>query len=348
MASDVTIGGEVMYKWWTDADSEYLGDTDAELLVTAVVDDYNTAKLDWEAVNDADTLQIDESYFTTEWGKYLGTEDMGVTITTYWGYNEWMNAQYGEVTEYGDEEAFDFDDEAWSANIDVGIMDVVHVEYAISPNPAGVANSLVGVYGGMDPIHVEVYYSREEALYEDGEIGVAVNFAMDIMPGMFGLEVGASFVYDLDEDVEAADDYATPPKYALGVGIATDIMDGTAYVDLGFYGTDENIFSVAFAAVGANYEGMVGVDLGVGLTLNDDIWDEVLDEIDVYVWTKIGAAKFGVGYLLHADQTGNPLAVAFFDPNGNFFGGLNCPDADLCNPATVENGVIYFSGELDF
>ena len=341
MASDVTVGGEVMYLFYTDIDSVYLGDEDAELLVTAVVDDYNSAKLDWEHDGTGgDGLAIDEAYFTTEWGKYLGLEDMGVTITTIWGYNEYQNAQYHDVTEYGEEEVWDFDSESWMVNIDVGIMDMVHIEYAVTPDPAVDANTMFGVYGGVDPIHVEVYVMREGELFEKADVGVALNFAMDIAPGMFGLEVGVGFLYDLDEDKEAADDYVTGRKYQLGVGIATDIMDGTAYLDLGFRGHDENIFAVAFAALGANYNGIVGVDLGVGLTLNEDEWAETLDEIDAYVWTKVGAAKFGVGYVTHADQGGGV--------GSNNFGGLNCSDADLCDPAAIENGIVYFSGELDF
>jgi hypothetical protein len=344
MASDVTFSGETMLTFWTDMETEYLEDGDAELIVTAVVDDYNTAKLDIEAGHEnvaddlrtGDALQIDEAYFTTEWGKYLGTEDMGITITTYWGYNEWMNAQTGEITEYGEEEVYDFDDENWSVNIDVGIMDVVHIEYAVSPDPADL-NTIIGLYGGMDPIHAEVYFAREGEEYDKGELGLAVAFGMDIMPGMFGLEVAASFLYDIDSDIDVdADDGIL--KYAYGVGVATDIMDGTAYVDLGVLGWDDSMLFIAFAAVGVNYEDMVGFDVGVGLTLDSDFYDEVFDELDLYVWTKAGAAKFGVGYLRHADQG----AI------GNYFSGLRCPDADLCDPAVVENGVVYFSGELDF
>jgi hypothetical protein len=342
MASDVTVGGQVQYEFLTDFGTQYITNTDAELTVKAVVDDYNSAKLDWEAANDTDQLQIDESYFTTEWGKYLGTEEMGVTITTYWGYNEWMNAQYADITGYAKEEVWDFDSEDWQVDIDVGIMDIVHLEYAVSPGPGG-APTLFGVYGGMDPVHAEVYVITEGGdTMETADVGIAVNFGMDIAPGMFGLEVAVSFMYDLDKDKEAADDYATGRKYLLGAAIATDIIDGMAYVNLGFNGDDENIFKIAFAELGVNYQDMVGADLGVGLTMDGDQWDETLDQIEVFVWVKPGASKFGIGYLLDADQTGIEGAP------GNYFDTIFAPDDSMYDPVVSESGVIYFSGTLDF
>jgi hypothetical protein len=371
MASDVMISGETMFKFWSDLDEEYLQDGDVEVIFKADVDDYNSILIDLEATGAGPDIVVDEGRFTTEVGKYAGLEDMGVSITVMWGYMEYENAQLASVTEYGKEEVWDFDAEDWAVNIDVGIMDTVHIEYAVSPNPADLS-MIVGVYGGVDPVNVEVYYTRERQDGElndleladalalgipevaagvgdedfNGSIGVGANFAMDVMPGMFGFELGANFYYALSEDIETDED-EPGVKYAWGVGLATDILE-MAYVDIGAAGWEDAIFAIAFAALGINYQDLVGVDLGVGLTIDPDYWEEVLDEVDVSVWTQVGAAKFRIGWLMHADQSGS-VADAFDGAKfGNFFSGLRCPDADLCNPADIENGVVYFEGDLDY
>ena len=363
MASDITFSGETMYKFWSDLDENYFQDGDVEFIIKATVDDYNSVVVDLEADGAANVV-VDDGYFTSEIGKYAGLEDMGVSITVNWGFFEWQNAQLASVTEYGKEEVWDFDSTDWAVNVDVGIMDTVHIEYAVSPDPADL-RMIAGIYGGVDPIMIEVYYTRDaqdgslEAAApvaaslggsgdEDfnGSIGVGANFAMDVMPGTFGFELGANFYYSLNEDYET-DEGEPGVKYAWGVGIATDVMD-MAYVDLGVAGWEDAMLAVVFAALGINYQDMVGVDAGIGLTPDTDYWEEVLDEVDISVWTKVGAAKFRIGWLMHADQLGGGYDAVDGAKFGNFFGGLMCPDADECNPAETENGVIYLEGDLDY
>jgi len=88
-ADDVTITGEVHYDWLSDMDTQYAYDSDAELVITAVVDEFNTAVVDFDYAQDSpastNKIQLDKAYFTTDIGGFAGLTDMGVTITTVWG-----------------------------------------------------------------------------------------------------------------------------------------------------------------------------------------------------------------------------------------------------------------------
>jgi hypothetical protein len=350
MASDVTISGETLFEWFGDFGAEYQYNADAELVVKAVVDDYNTANVDFDYAQDAmgtaSMITLDRGYFVTAVGKYAGVEEMGVTIDLTWGYNEFDNESYAQITVYEIADIWEAKYEAWGVGVDVGVMDMVHFEFTSAPMP-GINQTTFGAYGGMDPVWVEVYYDRNgSADLAKGDIGFTALFGMDVMPGTFAFEVQASFAYNMDEDVDADDDIymnvGSYDKYGWSAAVATTIME-MAYVDVGVIGVDDSMFMLLFFNLGASYQDMVGVDVGVGMILDDEILPEMLDEIEASVWTKVGAAKFRLGYLFHADQ-GDILGV----PVGNVYKGVYVPSDGDYDYTAAESGVIFFSGELDY
>ena len=336
MASDVAVSGQVQYEWAQDFDTLYDYNGDAEIVATATVDDYNTAVVDFDYAQDAGTastsnIQLDKAYFTTAIGKYAGLEEMGVTISLIWGWQEWSDPQYAEITGYERENVFDGQVENWQFNIDIGIMDMVHIEAAMAPEP-GLGASLFGVYGGMDPVWVSVYYAQEGEAIDLGDLGLGVNFGMDIVPGMYAFDIGVAFRYNLDSDAFDGD------QWGLGVGITNTIME-MVYVNLGIKGNDDTILNQLWVELGADYQDMVGVDLGIGTWMHEDAPD-ALDEIDGSVWVAVGAAKFRVGYVTVSED--NQAAGG-----GDLYQGLNAP-SDADHVASVAAGVFYFSGTLDF
>jgi hypothetical protein len=357
---NITISGETLYEFYHDLDSEYGWNGDAEIMVQAVVDDYNTANVKIEYVQggvsyDAAALggpvisiideggpsymELNRGYFTTALGKYVGLEDMGVTITVDWGYNEFDDPSYGQITAYAIEDIWEAKKETWGVGIDVGIMDMVHIETWNAPAP-GVNQNAFGVYADISPVMVSAYYDRNGALeWGDGVLGVTVAGGMDVMPGMFAFEAALNFAYYMDPDIESGDDDLATEKYMLSFALHTEIME-MAYFDAAFIGEDDSIFEYLFFALGVGYMDMVGVDVGIGLIVDDDAAEEMFDEFDVGVWTKVGAAKFRVGYIYHADQA----------PGANFYEGLdkNLGMGISYDTSVAENGVIYFGGELDY
>ena len=344
--ADSTVKGQVQYEWFQDMDTVYDYNGDAEIVVQAEVDDFNTATIDFDYAQDGppattSTIQLDKAYFTTAIGKYAGLEDMGVSVTLIWGWQEWANEEYGMVTGYENEHVFDAKVEDWQFNIDIGIMDMVHIEAAMSPGHSHGA-SMFGIYGGMDPIWVEAYYTQEEEALDKGDVGIGANFGMDIMPGMYAFDLGLTFNYNMDSDALDGD------QYALGVGLSNTIME-MVYVNVGMSGNDDTIFNLLWFEVGAGYEDMVGADLGVGMWMHEDA-PETMDELDISVWTKVGAATFRVGYVMVSED--NYVAWALSEALGGpgdpgYYEGLNAPsDADF-NP-TISTGMVYFSGTVDF
>ena len=334
--ADSTVKGQVQYEWLQDFDTLYNYNGDAEIVVNAEVDEFNTATVDFDYAQDAgpastNKIQLDKAYFTTAIGKYAGLEDMGVSITLIWGWQEWANEEYAKVTGYENEHVFDAKVENWQFNIDIGIMDTVHIEAAMAPEP-GLGASMFGVYGGMDPIWVEAYYTQEGEALDKGDIGIGAKFGMDIMPGMYAFDIGLSFNYNMDTDALDGD------QYALGVGLANTIME-MVYLNVGISGNDDVLLQLLWFEVGAGYEDMVGADLGVGMILDEDTAPETLDEIDFSVWVKVGAAAFRVGYLMLTEDN--------FAGATGFYEGLNAP-ADGQFDASINTGCVYFSGTVDF
>ena len=345
MASDLTISGENLFEWFGDLATEYQYNGDAELVVKAVVDDYNTGNLDIDYAQDAtgtaSMITLDRGYFTTALGKYVGLEEMGVTIELTWGYNEFDDPSYAQIDGYELADIWEAKYEDWGVGVDVGIMDVVHVEITSAPMP-GANETTFGLYGGMDPVWVSVYYDRGgDVDLANGNIGFTALFGMDVMPGMFAFKVQGSFLYEMNADVEADDSLYTTIKYAWSAAVATDIME-MAYVDVSVAGTDDSMFAFLWFNVGAAYMDMVGADIGVGMTLDDEMFPDVLDEFEASVWTKVGAAKFRFGYLMHAKQydvAGTPT---------NYYKGVYAPSDGDYDPTVAENGVIFISGDLDW
>ncbi len=336
MASDVTTSGQVQFEWAQDMETLYDYNGDAEIVVTAVVDEYNTAVVDFDYAQNSpastNVIQLDKAYFTTAIGKYAGLEDMGVTITLVWGWQEWANPRYSKGTGYENEEVWDAKAENWQFNVDIGIMDMVHIEAAMAPEP-GLAEAMFGISGGVDPVWVEVYYSQDGNALDAGIVGIGAKFGMDLVPGMYAFDLGLAFGYNMNSDA------APGSEWALGVGLANTIMD-LAYLNVGFSGNDDTIFNLMWFELGAGYEDMVGFDAGIGMIMAD--WaEDTIDEIDFSVWTKVGAAKFRIGYVTVSED--NVVIAGAQDA----YKGLNAPsDADH-NPVDAA-GVFYFSGTLDF
>ena len=343
--AEAEVKGQVQYEWAQDFDTAYDYNADAEIVVQAEVDDFNTATIDFDYAQDGgedpagsgnastSKIQLDKAYFTTAIGKYAGLEDMGVSVTLIWGWQEWADPEYAKITGYENEQVFDGKVENWQFNVDVGIMDIVHIEAAMAPEP-GINSSMFGVYGGMDPIWVELYYNQEGVAFDKGDIGIGAKFGMDIMPGMYAFDLGLSFRYNLDTDAVDGD------QWALGVGLTNTIME-MVYLNVGIAGTDDNILTLLWIEGGVGYEDMIGADVGVGMILDEDLIvagnTELLDEIDLSVWTKVGAATFRVGYVMVSEDNGtNPV-----------YEGLNAPSDANFDPA-VSAGMVYFSGTLDF
>jgi hypothetical protein len=338
MAADVTFSGQSQFEWFQDFGPEYQYNADAELVATVVVDDYNTAKIDFQFDQDAPAaLELDRGYFETALGKFMGTEEMGVDVTLTWGYQEYDDPSYAQITEWENTDVWEAKFLEWGMGIDVGIMDVVNIEVAAAPEP-GAYDLMFGAYGGMDPIHVSLYYDRDgNADLADGLIGAAVKVgAIDIAPGMFALTAAVNGAYYMSEDIDASDDDVATTKIAFGAAIATDIMD-MLYVDVGLIGVDDAPLSILDFAVGGHYMEMVGADIGVGMILDDQWAPNTFDIADLSVWVMVGEAKLRVGYV-YRDKD-NPVGI---------HNALKAPSDGDYNAATSESGVVYFSGTLDF
>ena len=72
----------------------------------------------------------------------------------------------------------------------------------------------------------------------------------------------------------------------------------------------------------------------------DEDAEDTIDEIDFSVWTKVGAAKFRIGYVTVSEDNAALGASGAYE-------GLNAP-SDADHDPSVAAGVFYFSGTLDF
>jgi hypothetical protein len=289
-ASDITFGGDLTFGFIGD-----FGDNEAENQtittdIKATVDDYNSLviEMDW-----LDPLNLpDKAVVTTDIGAWLG---LPVGLTTNWGWDDPDANEFHGISEYGNEEVFDFSGGDYFGHQFLLSASFLEVEVAFNPGvaPADAGVLLAGV-AAKEPIpglNAEVYYYQGGVaavdVFDEGWIAFDAGYAGDF--GGIGLEAGAGFVYPLlDTNI-----------WAFGVAVAASVS--MFDITLGVDGNEnDTLNSVSATAVVAPIDLL---DVYAGLWY--DMAQEDLAEVDLGVNAHIGATELYVGYLVGSD-----LAVA--------------------------------------
>jgi hypothetical protein len=191
--ADVTFGGDLTYGFISDF-SEVAEDTNATIDMKGSVDDYNSVAISLKGIGGA--VNTEKAVITTDVGAWL---DLPVGVRLQWGYDDPDWNWFGDISVFEKESMSAASmAEYWGldAYITAGMF-----ELEIAGDPAS-SNFLVGA-ALMEPIeglNAELYFWQGDAAlgsWEESQIHFGAGYGGAF--GDFDLEVGANFMYDMEE-----------------------------------------------------------------------------------------------------------------------------------------------------
>ncbi len=286
--------------------------TDAEIKVTAAVDDNNTATITIED-DGGGAIVLNEAKYVTNLLGAFGLGDIPVTVTLTGGYWESGIEGVGVFSKYEIEDVFDMATETWQFGIDVGIMDMVTVrvdldpswEYQVDPlgTPGNAADAnigyLMGAFGGAGPVMAEFFYTNRSAPYDElGLLGIGVGVSLEF--GDIGINVGVNAQMNLVDDplVNTAD-------LGIGIGFTFAELISASLSTWGYIGdaADSSIIDRMSAHVSVTPIDMITLSLGMVLGIGD-VYVDALQQLDINLSTNAGALTLNTGFQLTAETVG--------------------------------------------
>jgi hypothetical protein len=288
-ASDITFGGDATFGMIGDFGDNEAEKRDLTLDINAAIDDYNSLAVSLNGL-ETSTVGLDKALVSTDVGKWL---DLPVGLVIHWGYDDPDANEFESISDYGNEEAFDFSPLVYWGFGFVLSYEFIEVEVAFDPIvPAtedGVLLAGVAVKEPIPGLNAEVYYFQNEAVdtFDQGIIGFDAAYSAEFSG--FALDVGADFGYWLDPT-------ALEPDWAFGVGFSGAYSIAT--VTMGLYGdSNDTLSNISATGVVAPFD---LADFYAGLWY--DMANSELAEVDLGVNAHIGAVEMYVGYLIDGDS----------------------------------------------
>jgi hypothetical protein len=313
-ASDVTLGGDLTYGFISDFSGEVTGFAESEtaltLDLTAVVDEINTVK--WSS-DSFDTAfgGIDKAVIIHDLGAWLDLP-VGVVLTV--GYDDPDANEYQSISDYGNEEVFNFSPgEYWGFDLLVD-ADVVQFELAMDPGAVDlldVGRLLIGVAApDLMGVSAEAYYFQNLSAidaYDLGQIGIDAAYSTEISG--IALDAGVGFMIDMDD--AAANGWA----YGVGLAAAYDMFG----LSLGIDGNETDTLNLLTGTVSVDPVELATIYVWFLMDLSDAA-DETFQSLELGVDAHVGAADMYVGYQItngvtSADYNNAPGLLA----DGGFF-----------------------------
>jgi hypothetical protein len=327
---------------------------ETDLVVTAVVDEINTAVVkfeDGENVKLAEAqrpdpitgldrgytlgqpiAELDNAYLVTNLAAAFGLE--GVTLNTMVGL---FGAANYNVTSLGsldmEDKALVVDSDVTGVQLEVGYGSMVAVKFLLLPGKGDAMDGMVALKGGFGPVTAEVFYSDYSGQKPDkGEVGFGVKFAQTVVPDTLDLAVIADYEMELDSAATA---------YQYSAGVQAGLMGGLATVGVGMVGMEKatlqglefsvNVAPVAFA--GLDFYTALGFDAGAA------DYNETLQYLEASAYLKPGAATYRLGYAFYNDKATDAKADGGTLTNDYKAGGFI---------AGAESGFMFLNVSLSF
>jgi hypothetical protein len=315
-ASDFSWGGDLTFGFIGDfGDNE--GETSTVTFdIKATVDDYNSLVIEVDLLDNA---VPDKAVVTTDIGGWLG---LPVGLTTNWGWDDPDANEFHAISNYGNEEVFDFSKGDYFGHQFLLSVSMLEVEVAFNPGYNDGIGPLTTDYGALlagvavkEPIpglNAEVYYYQggtsaagapEVDEFDLGQIMFDAAYSGEF--GGIGLDVGAAFFYNMDD--------AAAYAWAFGIGMAASVsmFDITVGVD----GNENDMLNELSATVE-----VAPVDLATiyaGLYYSGA--NSELNEVDLGVNAHIGAAEAYIGYVVTDTGSGDNYNSPAGIPDGGAY-----------------------------
>jgi hypothetical protein len=254
---------------------------------------------------------LDRAYFTTDVGKQL---KLPVGVVAMYGLNEWNNKDGIKVTKSEWEDFLgERDIRTWGAQIDVMAAPMVTLRSNWAWNPGAIDPNkpqiMVGAYGMVAPITYEAAYFTNGKEFDAGWLEAGVKFAQDVAKGI-NVAVAVNGEYDLD-DGNTYVVLGEQNEWLLQVG-AQALYNNMASLGLAWRSWDAYVAGglqlQVWAMPIANVE-LYGI---IGFGLDDDLYAETFDSMEVTVKYTMGKVLWYLGLLWNNDG-GSKIAKEWAD-----------------------------------
>jgi hypothetical protein len=356
MGPDLTINAKIAYIGaWDQSGKTYSDKPMYELKFNWVVDDYNTAYLEFEegpmspgfstgAMNYAaaakpamtsaaagynpDTFGAlpDKAWWITDVGKALM---LPVGVTFKMGLDEWNNIDHIKVTKSEWEDYLgERDFRTWGGQVEVSPGDVftLRTQWAWNSNPK---NFLVGAYGTVAPVTYEVTYFTNGMDFDKGWLEGGVEASQDVADGI-NVSAAVNAEYDLQDLGTLAN-----PTWRVQAG-AQAMYNSMASLGLAWRGQDQatagGLQAQLWAAPIADKPLEIYLIGGIGL--DDALYPDTFDSFEGSLKYSFGKAAYWVGYYYATTGAGN-IAKEILDET-------------VAGTATGDTNAIFIRGEIVF
>jgi hypothetical protein len=219
---------------------------------------------------------LDRWFITTDWGKALGLEGIGLKTTL--GNQATWDKGYANLDGWEFENQVDYffypalaGGALFNATATVAGIDIIY-----STDLHNMDSVMVGIASKMDTFAFEAYIDGSAGDIAKGNIMLGGEMDIDM------LSVAAGFNYSLDGE----------NPWSYGVGVAASLMEEALWVYAGIGGNDTDMLADAGAAVEYYMSDM--------LTLGAAGWFSIVDSefsgADIYAGIAAGDATYTIGY----------------------------------------------------
>lgn len=244
---------------------------------------------------------LDRAYFTTDLGKQLA---LPVPVVVMYGLNEWNNKDGIKVTKSEWEDYLgERDIRTWGAQVDVTAAEMVTLRSNWAWNP-GAQNPnkpqiMIGAYGTVAPVTYEAAYFTNNKDFDLGWIEGGAEYNGDVAEG---INLAVAFMGEYDMDLET---------YGLQAGVQV-LYNNMASAGLAWRGIEDELAGgvqlQVWAMPVANVE-LLGI---IGLGLDEDIYAETFDSMELSVKYTMGKVLWYLGLLWNNDG-GQKIAKEWAD-----------------------------------
>jgi hypothetical protein len=243
---------------------------------------------------------LDRAYFTTDIGKQL---KLPVGVVAMYGLNEWNNKDGIKVTKSEWEDFLgERDIRTWGAQIEVMPAPMVTLRSSWAWNPGAIdpnkAQFLIGAYGTVAPVTYEFTYFTNNKEFDAGWLEGGVKFAQDVTPAI-NVAAAVNAEYDLD-DGNTYVVLGEQNEWLLQVG-AQALYNKMASLGVAWRSWDAytagGLQLQLWAMPVANVE-LLGI---IGFGLDDDLFAETFDSMEVTVKYTMGKVLWYLGLLWNND-----------------------------------------------
>ncbi|TVR02645.1 MAG: hypothetical protein EA403_08760 [Spirochaetaceae bacterium] len=327
--AQVAVSGEVEARIQRGDDGSH-SQTFARVIVSGNVDEYNRIFIRMDqtpgtppGTTGPGALGVNRAHITTNLGAILGTTDAGVGISWNTGWNEWGYADVAEIDAYNWSGLAVSKPAGTGTKLSFRVMDMVNIHAAVRLlNTDMVADNtaaVIGLDGGVDVGVGNAVFELVFAQTPDAPTAASDNKELGVAAGLLGFEavedltLGLTTAWTFFLDAEGND-----PEFGFNVALQA-AYGGLVSADFVLVGQDGSEANALGIGIGLTPVDFASLQFGVGIGLDDDVYEDAFDSFDASVLFSLGRATARFGYYWLADD-GDGIVPAEFARSNDFSG----------------------------